>query len=163
MEKNPALLRMWPKDSRSFFDMCARIIDFLSFGFLVLPQTETTWLSHLPRCNQQDLKIHSKPWFKRNFEVILNCFVKLKGADPKSGSFSDFLLPLRGFPFWLWAPARFARITQSMGDSSGEQDWASLPAAQPEQRPHHWAALPAPLWQRFLHFFLPQFYRMEVL
>lgn len=74
------------KTAEVFFDVCARIMEFLSFGFLA-----TNWdhLSHLPRCNQQDLKMQSKPWFNRSSEVMLDHFVKPKDIDPECGFFSD--------------------------------------------------------------------------
>lgn len=142
-------------------------MDFLFFAFLVLPQTEITWLSHLPGCNQQDLKIQPKPCFKRSFEVILDNFVKPKDTDPESGSFSDlcFFLPLMGFslgseplpalPGWHIALHRGAAVGSRTVPPFLQHSQSSLNV--PRKRPRHCAALPAPLWQGFLLFFCHSF------
>lgn len=83
-------------------------MDFISFGFLVLPQPELTPTPHLPGCNQQGFKIHIEALVQKKH------FVKPGDADLESGSSSDccFLLFLMCFPMgrqpqWVLTRVRF--------------------------------------------------------
>lgn len=69
--------------------------NFICFNFLILPQAEFIWTSHLSRCSQQGIRCTLKPSFKMIFEFLLKLSAKPSNASRELSSSCCVSLLLR--------------------------------------------------------------------